>query len=278
MPILCAKIASYPVIARISIFLLVLMLLWLPIAIPIYWVWGTVNTSSTIALLILYVEFVWLLQIWGRRVHRQSQPLRYHGLVRTRQNGFELLTALGIGFISLFALFLFEGWMKWLIWQPLPRVPPLIGLEGLLVGLGVGVAEELLFRGWLIDELRWNYNFKTAVWISSTIYAALHFIKPWTEIVRTLPSFPGLLLLGLTLGWARQVHQERLGFAIGLHAGLVWGYYLVDVSDWISYTNRVPEWVTGINQNPLAGVVGVGFLCALAFVVRKIGQFGMTLE
>lgn len=120
MPILYAKIASYPVSARISIFLLVLVLLWLPIAIPIYWVWGIVNTSSTIALLILYVEFVWLLQIWGRRVHRQFQPLRYHGLVRTRQNGFELLTALGIGFISLFALFLFEGWMKWLTWQHIP--------------------------------------------------------------------------------------------------------------------------------------------------------------
>ncbi|MDZ4877874.1 MAG: hypothetical protein CLLPBCKN_007309 [Chroococcidiopsis cubana SAG 39.79] len=278
MPILCPKFATYPVPARIGIFLLVLMLLWLPIAVPIYWVWGTVTTSSTIALLILYVEFFWLLQIWGRKVHRQSQPLQYHGLVRTRQNGFELLTALGIGFISLFTLFLFESWMGWLTWQPLPRVHLSFGLEGLLVGLGVGVAEELLFRGWLIDELRWNCNFKMAMWISSTIYAALHFIKPWTEIVRTLPSFPGLLLLGLTLGWARQVHQKRLGFAIGLHAGLVWGYYLVDVSDWINYTNQVPEWVTGINQNPLAGIVGFGFLCALAFVVRKIGEFGVTLD
>lgn len=145
-----------------------------------------------------------------------------------------------------------------------------VAVEGLFVALGVGLAEELLFRGWLIDELRWNQEAGIALGISSTVYAAVHFIKPWTEILRTLPSFPGLLLLGLTLGWARQACQYRLGLAIGLHAGLVWEYYLIDVTDWIKYTDRVPMWVTGIDQNPLAGLTGVCFLSLLAVTVCRV--------
>ncbi|WP_103125707.1 CPBP family intramembrane glutamic endopeptidase [Nostoc cycadae] len=265
-----AYFARYPAPARLGIFVLALLVLWLPFAAPIYLLWGTGNTVSIITMLVLYSDFVFLLRLWGTKVHFLPHPLESHGLVRTRKNGLELLRGLCLGLISLLCLFFLEAKFGWLIWQQTPQFLPKIILEGLLVALGVGLAEELLFRGWLMDELQFDYGSKAALWASSTIYAVLHFIKPWAEILRTLPSFPGLLLLGLTLGWARQLCKGQLGFAIGLHAGLVWGYYIINVGDLLLYTGRVPVWITGIDRNPLAGIMGLLFLILIALGLHVI--------
>lgn len=104
-----------------------------------------------------------------------------------------------------------EGWLGWLIWQPLSSVFWLILLEGLLVSLAISLAEEVLFRGWLLDELRYGWGFSPAIWASGFFYAGLHFLKPLQAILSSLLSFPGLLLLGLILGWAHQRTEERLG-------------------------------------------------------------------
>lgn len=266
------QLVRYPAPVRIFCFLLLLALVWVPIALPLYAWLGTDGSLSVIPLILLYVLFVVWLVPWGRRVHGQAQPLRTHGLGVSARYGRELAIGVVVGLVSLGLLFTLEGWLGWLTWQPAPPTLGRIALEGLLVGLGVGLAEELLFRGWLLDELRYDWGFTPALWASGTIYAALHFIKPWEAIVKELPSFPGLLLLGLTLGWTRQRTRGRLGMAIGLHGGLVWGYYLVAVGDLARYAQVVPDWVTGINQNPLAGVAGVVFLCAIATVLRWGGS------
>ncbi|AFZ33462.1 MULTISPECIES: CPBP family intramembrane glutamic endopeptidase [Cyanophyceae] len=263
-----STLARYPAGVRLGVFVVILLLLWLPIAVPIYWVWGTSNLTSIVTMLALYGEFIFLLQLWGQKVHRQVHPLASHGVSGTRRNALELLKGVGIGVTSLLCLFILEGLLSWLTWQSSTQFLPKIILEGLGVALGVGFAEELLFRGWLVDELQWDYGFKVALWISSSIYATLHFIKPWGEVLRTLPSFPGLLLLGLTLGWARQVSQGHLGSAIGLHAGLVWGYYIINVAELVRYSQQVPPWVTGIDRNPLAGAMGLLFLSVIALSLR----------
>ncbi|MEA5452603.1 CPBP family intramembrane glutamic endopeptidase [Leptolyngbya sp. CCNP1308] len=264
------KLVRYPAPVRIFCFLLLLALIWVPIALPLYAWLGTDGSLSVIPLVLLYVLFmVWLVP-WGRRVHRQAQPLRTHGLGASARHGRELVIGVVVGLVSLALLFTLEGGLVWLTWQPAPPNLGRIVLEGLLLGLGVGLAEELLFRGWLLDELRYDWGFTPALWASGTIYGALHFIKPWEAIVKELPSFPGLLLLGLTLGWARQRTAGRLGLAIGLHGGLVAGYYLIDVGDLAIYTERVPEWVTGLNQNPLAGAMGVLFLALISAGIRYV--------
>ena len=95
------------------------------------------------------------------------------------------------------------------------------------------------------------------------MFALAHFIKPVAEIIRTGVTFPALVMLGLILTLAKYQHGDRLGTSIGIHAGLVWSYYIVNVGELIQYTNRVPVWVTGIHGNPIAGVMGLIFLTAL---------------
>ena len=258
-------IALYPAPLRLGIFVLGLRLLWLPFALPIYAYVGDRNLASILTIVLLYAEFILLLKLWGY-VYQQPQIWRYYGLVGSRANGRELLVGLGIGLITGLGLFSLEGLLGWLQWQQEIQVK--IVLEGLLVAIATGFAEELLFRGWLLDELQRDYA-KMAMWINALIFASLHFIKPLSEMLQTAPQFPGLLLLGLTLVLAKRRCQNRLGLSIGIHGGLIWGYYIINVGQLIKYSGQVPDWVTGVNQNPLAGLLGIGFLSIMAGIIRK---------
>lgn len=222
--------------------------------------------------------------LWGKWLYRDKRVLYTYGLTFTRQTGLELLQGLTIGLLSLLLLFVVQGGLGWLTWQMPASALPQVVLEGLLIGLGTGFAEELVFRGWILDELQRDYSDTVSLWADSSLFAVLHFIKPLPEAIRTFPQFPGLVLLGLALVWAKRStrrqmrvtgvqHQGRLGLPIGLHAGLVWGYYIINVGHLARYSGQVPEWFTGIDQNPLAGLVGLVFLVLLAAYMRWRSHF-----
>jgi uncharacterized protein len=271
-----ARIARYPAPLRLVIFIFVLLLLWLPVAAPINWWVDDKNLVNILTLPLLYGAFIFLLRLWGKYVYRQPHLLQEYGLVKTRQNGRELLVGLGIGVVSVLGLFLVEGWLGWLWWR---QYQISLGqvlwwrlvVEGLIVALAYGFAEELLFRGWLLDELQRDYRPHVVLWADAFIFATLHFIKPPSEAIATLPQFPALVLLGLTLVWAR-CGSGRLGLPIGLHAGLVWGYYVINVGQMVQYNDRISQWLTGINRNPLAGGMGLLFLGALSLGVRNFSR------
>lgn len=288
-------LATFPTPIRLTLFLLVLLVLWLPLAAPIYWLGEDPNTVSILTLILLYGEFLLLVQFWGKSVYQHPQLLQHYGLKLTKRSGWALLQGLSLGCLSLLTLLILQGKVGWLVWKPASTQFPQIVFEGLLVGLGVGFAEELFFRGWLLDELQRDYHPTLALWVSSLVYAIAHFIKPLTEIYRTALQFPGLVLLGLIFVWAKYVIVEQttqptvkliqhrskqlqlpsgnISLSVGLHAGLVWGYYIVNVGERVQYSSQVPHWITGVDQNPLAGVIGLVFVGVLFFGIRKISKF-----
>lgn len=250
-----------------------LLVIWLPLAIVLFLVLRhQPDLASIVTLSLLYLEFITLLRFWHRRLYGRLSFLQDYGLARTPQNGFDLLLGMGVGVSLPFLLLTTATRLGWLSFQPPALSMLTLVLEGLLVGLAVGFAEELLFRGWLLNELKQDYPFPMATGINAIIFASLHFIKPWQEIIRTFPQFPGLILLGLVLVWARKARQGRLGLSIGLHGGLVWGYYIIDVGDLFVPTEAVSPWITGVDGNPLAGLMGLLFLLGLAWVVRRWGH------
>jgi hypothetical protein len=262
------RLAECPAPIRLGCFILTLLLLWLPLAAPIYLSVHDSNLESILTMVLLYGVFIFLLRLWGKYIYQQPQILRHYGLEFTRQNGVDLLRGLAMGIINTLILFGLQGVLGWLVWQQ-PQVFLLkVILEGLLVGLGIGFAEELLFRGWLLDELQRDYSPGVALWTDATAFAALHFIKPLEAIIHTLPQFPALVLLGLTQVWGKRWRRGRLGLPIGLHGGLVWGYYIINVGELVKYSGQVPDWVTGVNNNPLQGVMGVLLMSVLALWMR----------
>ena len=263
------RLASYPAPIRLGVFLLTLLLLWVPVAAPIYWLGRDQNAVTILTMGLLFGEFLLLLRFWGEKVYRKPHLLNSYGLVITRQNGLELLAGVGIGLLFVLSLFGLEGILGWLVWQELDDSFPRIILEGLGSAFLIGLAEELVFRGWLLDELQRDYRPPIVLWADAVIFALLHFLKPLQAMLRTLPTFPALVLFGLTMVWAKQGSQGRLGLPIGLHAGLVWGYYIINVGQLVQYSGKVPDWITGIDGNPLIGVMGVLFLGVLAFLMKR---------
>jgi membrane protease YdiL (CAAX protease family) len=245
------------------IFALTLLLLWSPIAIPAHLFISDANLVNLLTLPVLYLEFLWLVRFWGRRVHRQPFILWDYGLEFSPRSFKEVLAGLGLGLFSFSLLVGLEMALGWLSWQAPSSTFFRIGLEGLVISLAFGFAEELLFRGWLLDELQRDYTPKAVLWINAILFAAIHF---------RLMTFPALVILGVALVWAKRSQSDfklgkrcdRLSLPIGLHAGLIWGNYLLEVGKLIQYTNRVPAWVTGIDRNPLAGLMGILLLSLLA--------------
>ncbi|MBD2608317.1 CPBP family intramembrane metalloprotease [Scytonema hofmannii FACHB-248] len=271
------RLSQYPAPVRLGIFILALLLLWLPIAAPIRLLVRDDNLVTILTMPLLYVEFILLLRLWGRKVYKQTQILRHYGLERTPQNAMDLLHGLAIGLINILILFGVEGLLGWLVWQKPSIFLLRVILEGLIVALAYGFAEELLFRGWLFDELQRDYNLNVVVWATAVIFAVTHFIKPLPEIIQTSPQFFGLLLLALFLVCAKRWRRGRLGLSIGLHAGLIWGYYIINVGQLTKYSGAVPDWVTGVNRNPLAGLMGLLLLSVLAlWMGRKSRAIALT--
>lgn len=268
------SLSDQPAPLRLLAFIGLLALLWLPVyGVVNIWVVDA-NTASIIYMAGLFFEFLGLTQWWGRQVHGCDRPFHRYGLHRSRQAGYSFLLGLSVGALSLFLLFWVQWWLGWIVWshgtEAAPSVadPFRLAMEGLLVALGVALGEELVFRGWLLDELERDYSPAIALGWSSVLFAGLHFIRPLGEIIRTFPQFPGLVVLGLLLVWAKRSQGGQLSIAIGLHAGLVWGYYLVNVGQWVDYQAIVSEWWSGVDQNPLAGGLGLGFLAILALWFR----------
>lgn len=220
-------------------------------------------------MVLLFGAFLLLLRFWSRRVYGIQQPFAFYGLERTRQNGLEVLKGLSIGLLFTLALFITESLFGWVKIHASDQFLLKIILEGSLTGLGVGFAEELFFRGWLLTELERDYTPQKALILNGFVFAILHFLKPWGEIIRTFPQFLALFLLGTALVLAKRAHQQRLGICIGIHGGLVWSYYIFNIGQLIYYTEQVPSWVTGIDQNPLAGIMGIIFLSLLGVLMGK---------
>jgi len=272
-----SKISRYPAPARVAIFMSALLFVWAPFAIAGRFLIADQNLASILTLIVLYLIFIGLAKIWGTYVHREPRVFWQYGLEFSPRIGLELVRGLSVGFSSLWLLFGVETLLGFIEWQSPSALFPRILLEGLLVALAFGFAEELLFRGWLFDELQRDYTPLGCLWFNAIIFAAIHF---------NLWAFPSLLCLGIALVWAKRASYEpsgkdyrglkrlrgRLGLPMGLHAGLVWGNYLIEVGQLAQYTDRVPAWVTGINRNPLVGIMGFLFLLGLAIALRYYAQ------
>jgi len=270
------KVARQGFLVRFITFLGLLAIAWAPLAIIILFVISEPSSRGTGLLVAVLPAFIGVLACWNRLIYGGSFGLSSYGLQPFQKNYAGLLLGWTIGGVSLLLLFMVKGWLGWLSWNVGGDVNLAhlgkIALEGFLVALAVALGEELLFRGWLLTELEQDYSPTISLWVSSMLFAIAHFIKPIEEVFRTFPQFPGLVLLGLILVWARRSQNGHLGLSIGLHGGLIWGYYLAQVGNLATIRDTAPELWTGIDQNPLAGGMGIISLSLIAIWVRQLGR------
>jgi uncharacterized protein len=273
------RIKSWSAPGRMLAFLLTLLLIWLPGLGIIY---GTIastrdindpyvaNDLTILTMGLLTIEFLIFLPWWGKQVYGIDRIFERYGLSLTKANRLFLLKGLAIGIGSNCSLFAVQFALG-LVEYHAPETPlwQLI-IQGGLSALGIGFAEELFFRGWMLTELERDYSPKISLLLDSLIFSALHFIKPIAAIISGFPQFPGLWLFGIVMIAAKRSHQNLLGIAIGLHSGMVWAFYVINVGKIFVPTGKVSDWITGIGGNPVAGLLGIiGLGLVLQTVSRK---------
>ena len=152
-------------------------------------------------------------------------------------------------------------WGNWL-----GELSPDIILNSLLLIFGVGFAEELIFRGWLLEELKNQYGFKNALIYQALIFSIVHigFNIPFWQMISILF---GLFLLGIVLSLIRVEDDNSLWGCAGLHGGLVGLWFLLN-NGLIEISKDAPIWLVGPgsgNTNPLGGFYGITLLLIIIF-------------
>ena len=165
-----------------------------------------------------------------------------------------LLTLILIPIIS-------NQWVNWL-----GELSPQILLNSLLLIIGIGFAEELVFRAWLLEELKNQYGFKKALIFQALVYSIVHigFDMPFWQMISILF---GLFLLGILLSILKIKDNNSLWGCVGLHGGLVGIWFLIN-NGLIEISKDAPIWLVGpgnINTNPLGGIYGITLLIVFLF-------------
>ncbi len=261
---------------KVAIFFIAWIALWLPLAIPLA-IWLKWRPPKPLAAeqklpLLAPLYLIAPLILWGAS-SIDGVSFSTYGLDWKLSILVSLGLGLALGVLSLIILFSTQwtlGWVEWHSenWQRLGKV----FLPVLVLGLWIGVTEELIFRGFLLNELQQDYSRWVAAVISSVIFALLHLV--W-EQQDTLPQLPGLWLMGMVLVVARWVDGGDLGLAWGLHTGWIWGLACLDSAELISYTGKSSTWITGLGKKPLAGVAGISFLLATGVFLQWFSSWGL---
>jgi hypothetical protein len=247
---------------KVAAFFVAWTFLWLPLAIPIAtllkWRPPKPLTAEQKLPLLAALYLIAPLILWGASWVDGVSFLDY-GLDWKLSVLVSLGLGLGLGILSLTIIYIGQWALGWVEWhsENRQRLKQVL-LPVLLLGLWIGVTEELVFRGFLVNELSQDYSIWVAAAISSFIFALLHLI--WDQ-QDTLPQLPGLWLMGMVLVLARWVDSGSLGLAWGLHTGWIWGLTCLDSAELISYTGKGPTWMTGLGKKPLAGLAGL--ICLL---------------
>lgn len=153
----------------------------------------------------------------------------------------------------------------------------------------VSILEEVLFRGAIFGSLRKAVSWRTALLVSSFIYATVHFLgRPeptdpveWTSgfialgaMVQNFANFekliPGLVnlsLAGAILGCAYQ-RTGTLHFSIGLHAG--WIFWLKSYGFLFKERDPLQPWFWGTNKLIDGWLATLVLLVLFVFLMTRV--------
>jgi membrane protease YdiL (CAAX protease family) len=255
-------------------------------------------TNATLGL--VQVEGLWLAQgihfavyllgvfivTWLATRFLDRRPLADLGLHLSRSWWVDLAGGLALGALLMTLLFVVQWWLGWVVitgfWQVrLVDMPFVLAVSGpLMLFIAVAVAEELMFRGYLLRNLAEGFNTPAIgarlsivlAWLgSSAFFGLLHVFNPNSSWISTLYLMVAGLMLGLAV-----VLTGSLALPIGLH--ITWNFFQGNIYGWpvsgndftgvtlIAVQQQGPSLWTGGRFGPEAGLLGlwaVALGCAL---------------
>lgn len=226
--------------------------------------YNAVSLTGTVLSFVLFVLAMprWAAKRWSVTRAWTALGICNGGLNDRRSSAVGFLQGLLIatGLLTIITtLALIGGWGQWLGNLDIRSL-----LNALLLCFGVGLAEELIFRGWLWAELNQSIGAARGFIAQAVVFSLVH-----TRFNLNLPEMLGLLLglflLGLLLATLRHLHDGSLWGSVGLHGGLIAIWFLLD-QNLVDFSPKAPWWLLGPggnHPNPIGGLTGLILLATL---------------
>ena len=229
------------------------------------------NNLSIIGTIISFILFLVVLPSWGSIRWKTNNLWLSIGL--DFNDKFKALKIFFSGFIfSVFLIFILCifcficGWIDRLDYIKFTEL-----LNAILLIVGIVFAEEIVFRGWLMEEMALLFGVRRGIILQSTIFSLAHF-RSDIGLLALIPFLTGLFLFGLVLNLRRTIDRGSLWGCIGLHGGLVGIWYLFD-SGMVIFSIDTPYFVLGPSRNmvnPVGSVIGITILLFTLFFQRRL--------
>ena len=135
----------------------------------------------------------------------------------------------------------------------------------LFTSIFVGLAEELLFRVWLFEELKLFLSTNKAIFLQSILFSMVHPYNFDESFIINILIKIGLFLLGIYLNLLRINNYPNIFPSIAFHGGIV-GYIFLAKSIFhiqgnypvLIYGNQYDNFI-----NPVSGLIGIFTLLIL---------------
>ena len=229
------------------------------------------NNLSIIGTIISFILFLVVLPSWGSIRWKTNNLWLSIGL--DFNDKFKALKIFFSGFIFsvflIFILFMFCficGWIDRVGYVKFTEF-----LNAILLIIGIVFAEEIVFRGWLMEEMTLLFGLRRGIILQSTIFSLAHY-RSDIGLLALIPFLTGLFLFGLVLTLRRTIDRGSLWGCIGLHGGLVGIWYLFD-SGMVIFSIDTPYFVLGPSRNmvnPVGSVIGITILLFTLFFQRRL--------
>ena len=259
-------------VPTITLFLFLYPLGWLISS--LFYLFNPNNTSNDLSItgtIITFLLFLIILPSWGRIRWKTNHLWLSIGL--DFRNKLSALKIFFSGFLFsfflllIFCLFLFLcGWVDTIDYIKFSEL-----LNALLLIFGIVFAEEIVFRGWLLEEMVLLFGLRKGIVFQSAIFSIAHY-RSDIGLIALIPFLIGLFLFGLVLTLRRTLDNGSLLGCIGLHGGLVGIWYLFD-SGMVIFSIDTPYYLLGPSKsmvNPIASIVGITILLITIFYQRRL--------
>ena len=229
------------------------------------------NNLSILGTFITFSLFLMILPSWGRIRWKTNQLWLSIGL--DFESKFKAIKIFVRGFIFsfflllLFSLFIFLcGWIDSVNYIKIGSL-----LNAILLIVGIVFAEEIVFRGWLLEEMVLLFGLRRGIVFQSAIFSLAHY-RSDISLLALILFLTGLFLFGLVLTLRRTIDEGSLLGCIGLHGGLVGIWYLFD-SGLVIFSMDTPYYLLGPSKymvNPIASYIGIIILLIVIFFQRRL--------
>ncbi|HZD57552.1 MAG TPA: type II CAAX endopeptidase family protein [Anaerolineales bacterium] len=218
--------------------------------------------------------------------HRSFLNLGLRWRARAVQDLIAGVVMAGLMMAAIYALEWALGWLQFeaFAWQTQP-VSQVVQASLLMLVAYVltGWGEELLFRGYIMQNLISGLNEYWGVVLSAILFALVHLANPHPSIDAVI----GLVLSGIFFAWA-YLRTRLLWLPIGIHIGwnffegTVFGFPVSGTNPFMLLRQSVsgPEVITGGPFGPEAGLVLllallIGFLLIFAYTRNREASPGL---